>query len=90
MMYSLGSELPFLRPIKSLLLDESMSEIMGTPDATWWYERDGIIHRDSVIHFDIGTLRTGLEVVANHLGKGPDEAPRGANLYPLLEKPCNT
>ena len=35
--------LPFLRPIEPLLLDESVSEIMGNPDATWWYERDGIV-----------------------------------------------
>ena len=35
--------LPFLRPIEPLLLDESVSEIMGNPDASWWYERDGIV-----------------------------------------------
>ena len=35
--------LPFLRPIEPLLLDESVSEIMGNPDSTWWYERDGIL-----------------------------------------------
>ena len=39
--------LPFLRPIEPLLLDESISEIMGNPDASWWYERDGIIHRET-------------------------------------------
>ena len=38
--------LPFLRPIEPLLLDDSISEIMGNPDASWWYERDGIIHRE--------------------------------------------
>ena len=35
--------LPFLRPIEPLLLDENVSEIMGNPDASWWYERDGIM-----------------------------------------------
>jgi pilus assembly protein CpaF len=65
--------LPFLRPIKSLLLDESVSEIMGNPDATWWYERDGIVCREEAVHFDAGKLRTGLEVIANHLGKRLDE-----------------
>jgi pilus assembly protein CpaF len=65
--------LPFLRPIESLLLDESISEIMGNPDATWWYERDGIIRREETIHFDAGRLRTGLEVIANQLGKKLDE-----------------
>ena len=38
--------LPFLRPIEELLLDESISEIMGNPDASWWYERDGMIFRE--------------------------------------------
>ena len=35
--------LPFLRPIEPLLLDDSISEIMGNPDASWWFERDGIM-----------------------------------------------
>jgi pilus assembly protein CpaF len=65
--------LPFLRPIEPLLLGDSVSEIMGNPDATWWYERDGIIHREEMIRFDSGRLRTGLEVIANHLGKRLDE-----------------
>ena len=65
--------LPFLRPIEELLLDESISEIMGNPDATWWYERDGMIFREATIQFDSGRLRTGLEVIANHLGKKLDE-----------------
>src|SRR5207302_4480700 len=65
--------LPFLRPIEPLLLDESVSEIMGNPDATWWYERDGIIRREKSVKFDAGRLRTGLEVIANHLGKRLDE-----------------
>jgi pilus assembly protein CpaF len=65
--------LPFLRPIEPLLLDESISEIMGNPDSTWWYERDGILCRDASIEFDAARLRTGLEVVANRLGKKLDE-----------------
>jgi pilus assembly protein CpaF len=65
--------LPFLRPIKSLLLDESVSEIMGNPDASWWYERDGIVCREKTVQFDASRLRTGLEVIANHLGKRLDE-----------------
>jgi pilus assembly protein CpaF len=65
--------LPFLRPIEPLLLDESVSEIMGNPDATWWFERDGIIRREGTIQFDAGRLRTGLEVIANQLGKRLDE-----------------
>ena len=65
--------LPFLRPIEPLLLDESISEIMGNPDASWWYERDGIIHQETSISFDAGKLRTGLEVIANNLGKKLDD-----------------
>ena len=65
--------LPFLRPIEPLLLDESISEIMGNPDASWWYERDGILCREESVEFDTGKLRTGLEVIANQLGKKLDE-----------------
>ncbi len=65
--------LPFLRPIEPMLMDESISEIMGNPDASWWCERDGIIHREAAISFDAGRLRTGLEVIANQLGKRLDE-----------------
>src|ERR1700751_3433226 len=65
--------LPFLRPIEPLLLDESVSEIMGNPDASWWYERDGMMFREATIRFDSDRLRTGLEVIANHLGKKLDE-----------------
>ena len=65
--------LPFLRPIEPLLMDDTVSEIMGNPDASWWYERDGMMHRDAAISFDAGRLRTGLEVIANQLGKHLDE-----------------
>jgi pilus assembly protein CpaF len=65
--------LPFLRPIEALLLDDSVSEIMGNPDASWWYERDGIMRQDETISFDCDRLRTGLEVIANQLGKKLDE-----------------
>ena len=65
--------LPFLRPIEPLLLDDSISEIMGNPDASWWYERDGIVRCEASISFDADRLRTGLEVIANQLGKKLDE-----------------
>ena len=64
--------LPFLRPIESLLLDESVSKIMGNPDASWFYERDGRLCREAGISFDADKLRTGLEVIANQLGKRLD------------------
>jgi pilus assembly protein CpaF len=65
--------LPFLRPIEPLLLDESVSEIMGNPNATWWFERDGVVCPEASVQFDANKLRTGLEVIANHLGKRLDE-----------------
>jgi pilus assembly protein CpaF len=65
--------LPFFRPIEALLLDESVSEIMGNPDAAWFYERDGRLCQEPTIAFDAGKLRTGLEVIANQLGKKLDE-----------------
>ena len=46
--------LPFLRPIEALLLDENVSEIMGNPDASWWYERDGIMFQEQNISFEAG------------------------------------
>jgi pilus assembly protein CpaF len=46
---------------------------MGNPDASWWYERDGIMRREQSVSFDAGRLRTGLEVIANQLGKRLDE-----------------
>jgi pilus assembly protein CpaF len=65
--------LPFLRPIEALLLDEDVSEIMGNPDASWFCERDGKLCQEPTISFDAGRLRTGLEVIANQLGKRLDE-----------------
>lgn len=65
--------LPFLRPIEPLLLDESVSEIMGNPDASWFSERDGVLCHEPNVSFDAGRLRTGLEVIANQLGKKLDE-----------------
>jgi pilus assembly protein CpaF len=74
--------LPFLRPIEALLLDESVSEIMGNPDSTWWYEREGRVRQDKTIFFDASKLRTGLEVIANQLGHklGEDNAQLQAHL----------
>ena len=65
--------LPFLRPIERLLLDESISEIMGNPDASWWCERDGKMQHEDAVSFDAAKLLTGLEVIANQLGKKLDE-----------------
>jgi pilus assembly protein CpaF len=62
----------FLQPIRGLLLDDSVSEIMGNPDGTWWYERDGHLYRADAVSFDAVSLRTGLEVIANKLGRKLD------------------
>jgi pilus assembly protein CpaF len=64
---------PFLRPIEPLLLDDEVSEIMGNPNATWYAEREGQMLPQPEIKFDAGSLRTGLEVIANNLGKRLDE-----------------
>ena len=64
--------LPFLRPIEALLLDDDISEIMGNPDSTWWFEREGTLEQ-ARISFAAEGLRTGLEVVANKLGKKLNE-----------------
>jgi pilus assembly protein CpaF len=64
---------PFFRPIEPLLLDDDVSEIMGNPNATWYAEREGIMERQHGIAFESGSLRTGLEVIANNLGKRLDE-----------------
>jgi Flp pilus assembly CpaF family ATPase len=56
-------------PIKPLLLDESVSEIMGIPDASWFCERDGRLCQEPTIAYDASRLRAGLEVIANQLGK---------------------
>ena len=65
--------LPFLRPIEPLLLDESISEIMGNPDGSWWSEREGVLQREGSITMRSDSLLTGLEVIANQLGKRLDE-----------------
>jgi pilus assembly protein CpaF len=65
--------LPFLRPIEDLLLDDDISEIMGNPDSSWWFEREGTLYRAQDVSFASEGLRTGLEVVANKLGKKLDE-----------------
>ena len=65
--------IPFLRPIEPLLLDDDVSEIMGNPNATWYAEREGQMLPQPGIAFDPESLRTGLEVIANNLGKRLDE-----------------
>ena len=65
--------LPFLRPIEPLLLGESISEIMGNPDASWCYERNGILCREVSVRFEAARLRAGLDVIVSRLGKKLDE-----------------
>lgn len=65
--------LAFLKPIEALLLDDSVTEIMGNPDGRWWYERHGAIQPAGGVQFEIKSLHTGLEVIANRLGKKLDK-----------------
>jgi pilus assembly protein CpaF len=84
--------LPFFRPIEALLLDNTVSEIMGNPDGVWWFERRGHIERGEGIVFDPKALSAGLEVIANYLGKklGEDnpllnaQLPDGSRLAAVL------
>lgn len=62
-----------MRPIEPLLLDENVSEIMGNPNSTWYAERAGRMEPQPGVAFDSGSLRTGLEVIANNLGKKLDD-----------------
>ena len=39
----------FLQPIKELLLDDTVSEIMGNPNGQWWFERRGRVEHAEVI-----------------------------------------
>jgi pilus assembly protein CpaF len=55
------------------LLDEEVTEIMGNPNSSWWYEREGKLYQEKTISFDAARLLTGLEVIANQLGKRLDE-----------------
>lgn len=59
----------FMEPIKHLLSDDSISEIMGNPDGSWWFERMGRVYPAESVHFDSRALYTSLEVIANKLGK---------------------
>jgi pilus assembly protein CpaF len=67
----------FLLPIKDLLLDDHVSEIMGNPDGKWWCERAGRLEPVEV-EFAAKALATGLEVIANKLNRRLD------NSCPLL------
>jgi pilus assembly protein CpaF len=91
--------LSFMEPIRELLLDDTVSEIMGNPDGTWWCQRQGTITRAEGIRFDDKALRMALTVTANKLGKRFDtenplldaQLPDGSRLaavMPPIVKPC--
>ena len=81
----------FLQPIKHLLLDETVTEIMGNPDGKWWFERRGRIEPCD-IDFDAKRLSTSLEVIANKLNRRLDaknpllnaQLPDGSRLAAVL------
>jgi pilus assembly protein CpaF len=77
MNHDLDLLISFLQPIKDLLLDDTVSEIMGNPDGQWWFERKGRLEHAEIV-FDAKALRTGLEVIANKLSRKFDEG------HPLL------
>jgi pilus assembly protein CpaF len=81
----------FLQPIKDLLLDETVTEIMGNPDGRWWFERRGQLF-PADIEFDAKRLSTSLEVIANKLNRKLDpknpllnaQLPDGSRLAAVL------
>jgi len=64
--------LPFLRPIQSLLEEETVSEIMVNPDSSIWVEKNGVVEQLPNLNFDPGTLLVALEVISNRFGKKLD------------------
>jgi pilus assembly protein CpaF len=64
--------LPFLKPIRHLLEDGTISEIMVNPDSSIWIEEAGEIRSLPELHFEDGALLTSLEVIANRFGKKLD------------------
>ncbi|HET9184483.1 MAG TPA: ATPase, T2SS/T4P/T4SS family [Candidatus Angelobacter sp.] len=64
--------LPFLGPIRQLLEDRTISEIMVNPDSAIWIEENGEIRLLPELRFDDGALLTSLEVIANRFGKKLD------------------
>lgn len=69
---SLEIILPFLRPIEPLLQSTTITEIMVNPDHNVWVEENGNLRWMPGLHFEDGALLTGLEVIANRLGKKLD------------------
>lgn len=64
--------IPFLKPIESLLLNQTISEIMVNPDGSVWIEKAGHIQLLPDVRFEEDALTTGLEVIANKFGKKLD------------------
>ena len=65
--------LPFLRPIEPLLLDEASAKSWAIPTPRGGTNATASCSKKQTISFDAGKLRTGLEVIANQLGKKLDE-----------------
>jgi pilus assembly protein CpaF len=64
--------IPFLKPIESLLMSSTVSEIMVNPDAKVWMEENGRKQHLPDVRFEEGALNAGLEVIANRFGKKLD------------------
>jgi pilus assembly protein CpaF len=64
--------IPFLKPIETLLLNQTVSEIMVNPDGSVWIEEAGRIQPLPNVRFEEDALATGLEVIANKFGKKLD------------------
>jgi hypothetical protein len=51
--------LPSVHTIEALQRDDNINEVPCNPDPLWWYERDGIVHRELSTSFDARRLGSG-------------------------------
>lgn len=66
--------LPFLRPIESLILDQSISEICVNGDGSIYVERSGLLESVQGIVFNQQTLLAGVKAIARRLGDDISES----------------
>ncbi len=65
--------LPFLQPIKHLILDDEISEIMVNPTGRVFIERHGLLVPQDDIHLTQSTLEAAVKSIARQLGDDVSE-----------------
>src|SRR5437899_1419701 len=66
--------LPFLRPIETLILDESVSEVMVNGSDRVFIERDGFVQQVPGIFLEERSLKVAVKNIARRLGDDISEA----------------